>query len=106
MKNYTTNEVLELIDAGNPVVIDFWAPWCGPCRAFAPTFEAMAETEEFKDKVSFVKVNVDDDSTLSVKYGIRNIPTILFFNKGSQSAKNVGALSKGDFEKFLNENLG
>ena len=105
MKNYTTEEVLELIESGKPVVIDFWAPWCGPCKAFSPTFESTSEDESFKDKVSFVKVNVDENSDLSVKYSIRNIPTILLFNGGQQVDKNVGAMSKSDFQSFLQNKI-
>ena len=104
MENYTTEQVLSMIEAGDNVVIDFWAPWCGPCKAFAPTFELASKNEEFENKIKFVKINVDESAELPMKYGVRNIPTIILFGGGAQKAKKVGAMSKSDFEAFLTEN--
>jgi len=82
----------ELLESGKPVVIDFWAPWCGPCRSIAPIIEELAGT--YEDRVIIGKYNVDDGDELSVEYGIRNIPTLLFFDKeGKMVDKHVGTIT-------------
>ena len=100
MENYTTEQVKEMIDSGKKVVVDFWAPWCVPCRAFTPVFEQVAEDGELSD-VTFVKCNVDEDEKLPSKYGIRSIPTVILFEGGAVKSKNTGAMSKTQFEAFL-----
>ena len=83
----------ELLESGKPVVIDFWAPWCGPCRSIAPIVEALATASE--DRAIIGKYNVDDESDLGVEYGIRNIPTLLFFDKeGKMVDKHVGTITR------------
>ena len=84
----------ELIESGKPVVIDFWAEWCGPCRQIAPSVEELAV--QYEGQVIIGKYNVDDDSELSSEVGIRNIPTLLFFKDGKLVDKHVGSTSKSD----------
>ena len=82
----------ELLESGKPVVIDFWAPWCGPCRSIAPIVEELATTYEGRAIIG--KYNVDDETDLGVEYGIRNIPTLLFFDKeGKMVEKHVGTIT-------------
>jgi len=100
MENYTTEQVKEMIASGKKVVVDFWAEWCGPCRAFVPVFEEVEKEGNFSD-VTFVKCNVDEDAELPAKYGIRSIPTIILFDGGTVKSKNTGAMSKNQFEAFL-----
>ncbi len=80
-------------NSGKLVVIDFWAPWCGPCRAIAPSIEELAN--EYAEKAVIGKLNVDDNPEISEKFGIRNIPTILFIKNGTVLDKQVGAVAKG-----------
>ncbi len=86
-----------------PVVIDFWASWCGPCRIFSPIFEELAK--QYDKKVKFVKLNVDDNSEIASEYNVMSIPTTLLFEKGDVKAMSVGALPKEDFKKWLEKNL-
>lgn len=82
----------ELLESGKPVVIDFWAPWCGPCRSIAPIIEELATA--YEDRAIIGKYNVDDGDELSLEYGIRNIPTLLFFDKeGNMVDKHVGTIT-------------
>ena len=82
----------ELLESGKPVVIDFWAPWCGPCRSIAPIIEELATA--YEDRVIIGKYNVDDDTDLGVEYDIRNIPTLLFFKDGKMVEKHVGTITR------------
>ncbi len=84
--------VKELIASGKPVVIDFWAEWCGPCRMVAPIIDELAD--EYEGRVAIGKYNVDEETELSSEFGIRNIPTILFFKGGELVDKQVGAAPK------------
>ncbi len=92
----TDENAKELIESGKPVVIDFWAEWCGPCRAIAPFVDELAE--EYADRVVIGKYNVDDDSDLSVDYQIRSIPTLLFFKDGKLVDRHVGSAKKTELE--------
>lgn len=92
----TDENAKELIESGKPLVIDFWAEWCGPCRMIAPLVDELAE--EYQEQVTIGKYNVDDDSDLSAEYSIRNIPTLLFFKEGKLVDKHVGSASKADLE--------
>ena len=87
------NNYKSLLESGKPVVIDFWAPWCGPCRSIAPIIEELATV--YQDRVIIGKYNVDEDTDLGVDYGIRNIPTLLFFDKeGKMVDKHVGTITR------------
>ena len=86
--------IAEVLASGKPVVIDFWATWCGPCRVLGPTVEEVAE--EYADKAIVAKCNVDDCDDISMKYGIRNIPTLVFIKNGEVVDRTVGVVSKQD----------
>ena len=100
----TKNNFDEIVtNSDKPVLVDFWASWCGPCRAVAPVMEELSA--EYGDKVVIGKVNVDEEGDLSAKFRIMSIPTIMLFKEGQIVDKVVGARSKNEFAQMLNKSL-
>ncbi len=90
-----------VLNADTPVLVDFWAPWCGPCRMVGPVIDKLAE--EKKEVLRVVKVNVDELPELASRYNVMAIPTLIFFNKGEEVTRLVGAHSKEDIERVIHE---
>lgn len=100
MEVQITNENFEALKGGElPLVVDFWATWCGPCRAIAPTVEELAK--EYDGKIVVGKCDVEECDEVAAEFGIRNIPTILFFKGGQVVDKTVGAVSKAKLEEKI-----
>jgi len=93
----------EVLSVDGPVLVDYWAEWCGPCKMIAPLLDAIAD--EYQDKLRVVKLNIDENPQTPPKYNIRGIPTLLLFRDGSVAAQQVGAVSKAQLESFLNTHL-
>ncbi|MCC8019112.1 MAG: thioredoxin [Alistipes sp.] len=100
----TKDNLQELIDSGKPLVIDFWAEWCGPCRMIGPIIEQLAD--EYGDRVNIGKCNIEENDTVAVKYSIRNIPTILFIKDGEIVDKQVGASPRPVIEEKVQKLIG
>ncbi|MCX7745596.1 MAG: thioredoxin [Clostridia bacterium] len=93
----------EVLKSDTPVVVDFWAPWCGPCRTVAPIIDELAN--DFENQAKVAKVNVDEQGELAMKYRVLSIPTIIFFKEGQVADKIVGVRSKADFSEMLRKIL-
>ncbi len=93
----------EVLQANKPVLVDFWAEWCGPCKMIAPILEEVSA--QFEDRLTIAKIDVDGNPKIPPQYGIRSIPTLILFKDGLVEAQKVGAVSKKQLEKFLAENL-
>jgi thioredoxin 1 len=89
----------DVLDASKPVLVDFWAEWCGPCRMIAPALEELSS--ELGDKVSIVKLNIDENPDAPSKYGVRGIPTMILFKDGAPAATKVGAEPKSRIQAWL-----
>ena len=102
---HTTDAAFEqdVVKSKEPVLLDFWAEWCSPCKMIAPILDTIAV--EYKDKVRVVKLNIDENPKTPPKFNVRSIPTLLFFRNGSVAAQHVGIVSKGQLESFLDKNL-
>ena len=103
--NQTSDTTFEqdVLKSSTPVLVDFWAEWCGPCKLIAPHLEAVAS--ELGDKVQVVKVNIDENPLTPTRYGVRGIPTLMIFKNGEVAATKVGAAPKGKLQEWLNENI-
>jgi thioredoxin 1 len=95
----TTTFEQEVLQSEKPVIVDFWAEWCGPCHAVTPVLDRIAE--ERADELKLVKVNVDEEQDLMIRYGVQSIPTIILFKDGAPSAAVIGAQPKGAIERGL-----
>jgi thioredoxin 1 len=93
----------DVLKADKPVLVDYWAEWCGPCKAIAPILDDVAK--DFKDRLQIAKLNVDENRTVPGQFGIRGIPTLMLFKDGALAATKVGALSKAQLTEFLSANL-
>ena len=89
----------EVLKSEKPVIVDFWAEWCGPCHAVAPVLDKIAD--ERKDELKLVKVNIDEEQGLAMRYGIASIPTMILFRNGEPAAAAIGAQPKGSLERSL-----
>lgn len=93
----------DVINSEKPALVDFWAEWCGPCKMIAPFLDEAAT--DYADKMSVVKLNVDESPNIAAKFGIRSIPTLMLFKDGAVQAQKVGAFSKSQLTEFLDSNL-
>ncbi|MCY4044019.1 MAG: thioredoxin TrxA [Cellvibrionales bacterium] len=93
----------DVLESGTPVLVDFWAEWCGPCKMIAPVLEQLSE--EYGDNLKIVKVNVDENSATPGKFDVRGIPTLILFKDGEAAAQKVGALSKTQLKEFIDSNV-
>lgn len=93
----------EVLKSAEPVLVDFWAEWCGPCKMIAPILDEAAR--EYGDRLKVVKLNIDDNPGTPPKYNIRGIPTLMLFKNGGVEATKVGALSKSQLTAFIDSNL-
>ena len=101
-KVITENNIEEILAAGQPVLVDFWAPWCGPCRVLSPTVDEIAS--DFDGRAVVAKCNVDDCEDIAARFGIRNIPTLMYFKNGELVDRSSGLVSKAEISAKL-ENL-
>lgn len=93
----------DVVNSDKPVLLDFWAEWCGPCKMIGPLLDEAAT--EYADKLSVVKINIDENPNTPQKFGIRSIPTLMIFKDGAPQAQKLGAMSKSQLIEFLDSNL-
>ena len=93
----------DVLNSSKPVLVDFWAEWCGPCKMIAPVLSEVAD--EYNDKITIAKMDVDANTDTPAKFGVRGIPTLIIFKDGAVHAQKVGALSKAQLLEFVNSNI-
>ena len=93
----------EVLESDVPVVVDFWAEWCGPCKMIAPSLEEISA--EMEGKVKIAKLNIDENQNIAMKYGVRSIPTLILFKNGEPAATQVGAAPKGKLVDWINSSI-
>ncbi|MBE7087913.1 MAG: thioredoxin [Clostridiales bacterium] len=103
IKQVNTQQFDELLKGSMPIVCDFFATWCGPCKMLAPVMEQISE--ELKMQAYFVKVDIDDNMELAARYGIMSIPTVMIFKNGEEVAKTMGFMPKSEAIKFVQNNI-
>ena len=94
---------IDVLDSKQPVLVDFWAEWCGPCKAIAPSLEELSD--EMSNKLKIVKINVDENPSISQTYSIRSIPALMIFKDGEKISEKMGALPKSALESWVNETI-